>query len=96
MDKDGILYGNHTCCLDYLKYYRGKLKDKERLLHYISLFMQGEKDEIRLPELLTMLRRIMLEHLLDNGLLINSHGCFIPDSLLAEKRYTYSENELAI
>jgi len=90
---DGVLYGDHTGMLDYFKYYRGKLEGKERLLHYVSMYMQGNNDEIRLPELLTMQSRIMLEHLMDNGLLIHSHGCYIQEHHMAENRLTEEEKE---
>jgi hypothetical protein len=68
VDEDGVLYGDHTGRYDRFQYYRGKLKGTKRLLHYVSLFMQGEEDEIRLTELLTVQCRIMLERLLDHGL----------------------------
>lgn len=88
----GVLYGDHTGVYDYYRYYRGKLKGVNRLLHYVSLFMKGE-EYFRLPELLTMQGRIMLEHLIENGLLIKSHGCYVSDDLLAENRLTPEEKE---
>jgi len=88
VDDDGILYGDHTGRYDRYKYYNGKLKGKERLLHYVSLFIHGEKREILLPELLTMQCRIMLEQKLENGLDFQNHGCYIADHLLAENRPT--------
>jgi hypothetical protein len=78
---DGVLFGNHTHDLDCFEYYRGKPEGNNRLLHYVSLFL---KDKIGLPELLTMQCRIMLEHQLECNFPIQSHGCYIDDSLLAE------------
>jgi hypothetical protein len=88
VDDDGILYGDHAMSYDYFEYYRGKLEDKERILHYVSLFL---KDEIDLPALLTMQCRIIMEHHLDNGLRVDSHGCYIPENLLAENRLTQED-----
>lgn len=81
VDDTGVLYGEHTGNYDCYEYYRGKLEGKTRLLHYVNLFLN---DEIRLPELLTMQCRIMLEHQLENGLCIRDHGRYIPENLLAE------------
>jgi hypothetical protein len=86
VDDNGILYNDHTTSYDSYEYYRGKLEEKEQLLHYVSLFMQGESSGIRLPELLTMQCRLMLEHMLGKGLTIDSHGCYIPEKLKAENR----------
>ena len=64
--------GGHLCGYDSsydhdaLEYYRGKLKDINRLLRYVSLYL---KDDISLPELLALQSRIILEHQLDNYLL---------------------------
>lgn len=88
----GVLYSDHTGHYDYYRYYRGKLKGVNRLLHYVSLFMKGEED-FRLPELLTMQGRIMLEQLIENDLLIHSHGCYVPEQLLAENRITQEIKE---
>lgn len=93
VDDNGILYGDHTGTYDSYQYYRGKLKGKERLLHYVSLFIQGKKREIDLPELLTMQCRIMLEELLANRLDYQNHGCYIREYLLAENRLTEEEKE---
>lgn len=88
----GVLYGDHTGAYDCYRYYRGKLESANRLLHYVSLFIKGEYG-FRLPELLTMQGRIILEQLIENDLLIRSHGCYIPDSLLAENLLTPEEKE---
>ena len=82
----GVLHGDYTGVYDHFQYYHGKLKGKERLLHYVNLFIQWEKNEVRLPELLTMQSRIMLEILMEDGLPIQSHGCFISEEFLAENR----------
>jgi hypothetical protein len=79
----GVLYGDHTGNYDCFEYCNEVLNDKERLLHYVSLYL---KDEIKLPELLTMQCKIMLEHQLNNGLRIDTHGCYIPENLLAGNR----------
>ena len=79
VDDDGILYGDHTGYYDCIHYYRGKLEGNQRLLHYVSLY---QKNEIGLPELLTMQCRIMLEHQLANNLRVDTHGCYIPDDLI--------------
>ena len=96
VDDDGILYWDHTGNDDCYEYYRGKLEGKERLLHYVNLFIHEDKKEIGLPELLTMQCRIMLENKLNNGLRINGHGCYIPENLLAENRLTKEEKEQII
>lgn len=87
---DGVLYGDHTGAFDSFEYYRGKLSSNDRLLHYVSLYLKGE---IRMPELLVMQGRIMLEYQLNSVLGIHNHGCCIPDSLLAENRLTPEEKE---
>lgn len=66
VDDDGILSGNHEANYDCFEYYREKLEGKDRLLHYVSLYLQGEKNEINLPALLAMQCRIMVEHQLEN------------------------------
>jgi hypothetical protein len=83
VNENGILYGDHTLEHDSFEYYRGKLKGKERLLHYVNLYL---KKEISLPVLLTMQCRLMLELQLENNLHIDTHGCYIPEHLLAENR----------
>ena len=87
---NGVLYGDHTGMYDSYKYYRGKFTGNERLLHYVSLFMKGG---IFLPELLTMQCRILLERQLDDDLPMQSHGCYIPENLLAENRIVEGEKE---
>ena len=81
----GMLYGDHTSGCDCFRYFQGKLEGKDRLLHYVSLFIQ---EKIGLPELLNMQCRIVAEHLLMNNFNIDSHGCYIPENLLAENRLT--------
>ena len=51
--------------INHLEYYREKLKENHRLLHYVSLYL---KDELRLPELLAMQSRIILENQLENNI----------------------------
>ena len=89
-DTTGILYGEHAECIDEFEYYRGKLEGKQRILHYVSLYMNGE---IYLPELLTMQCRIMAEHMLENHLPTFSHGCSIPEYQRAENQLTQEEKE---
>jgi hypothetical protein len=79
VDDNGVLYGEHAYCYDCLEYYRGKLEDKERLLHYVNLYIRGE---IHLPNLMAMQCRIMLQHQLDNGLCVDTHGRYIPDEYI--------------
>jgi hypothetical protein len=86
VDDVGALYGDHACDYDSFEYYKGRMEGKDRLLHYVSLYMTGE---IRLPELLNMQCRIVAEHLLSEHFNINSHGCCIPEQLLAENRPTH-------
>ena len=90
VDDYGALYGNHIESYDGFEYYRGKLEGKERLLHYVNLFL---KDKIGLPELLAVQCRIILEHQLKNTLCIHMHGRHIPEHLLAENRLTHEEKE---
>jgi hypothetical protein len=75
----GALYGDHVFAPDSFEYYHGKLEGNARLLHYVSLYM---KDEIGLPELLTMQSRILMENLLKNELRVDMHGCCIPEEYL--------------
>ena len=88
IDDGGVLYREHTGGHDYFRYYHGKLEGKERLLHYVSLYLQGEKDEIGLSELLAVQCRLMLENQLDNKLRIDIHGRYIDELYLAENRFT--------
>ena len=81
VDDGGTLYGDHFHDHDDLEYYRGKVEGKDRLLHYVSLYL---KDEITLPALLTMQCRLMLEHQLNNELRLCWHGRHVPEHLLAE------------
>ena len=90
VDDVGALYGDHVSSYENCVYYGGKLKGKDRLLHYVSLFIQ---DEIGLPELLTMQCRVIAEHLLTNNFHIASHGCYIPEYLLAENRLSPDEKK---
>jgi hypothetical protein len=88
--ENGILYGDHTDDHDSFEYYKKELKGNQRLLYYTSLYM---KDEIRLTELLTMQCRIMLEHQLNNNLPVNTHGCYIPEHLLAREEREKIKND---
>ena len=81
VDDSGTLYGDHFHDHDDLEYYRGKIEGKDRLLHYVGLYL---KEEITLPALLTMQCRLMLEHQLDNDLRLCWHGRPIAEHLLAE------------
>ncbi|MCL2192652.1 MAG: hypothetical protein FWB78_04560 [Treponema sp.] len=81
VDDSGTLYGDHFHNHDDLEYYRGKVEGKDRLLHYVGLYL---KKEITLPVLLTMQCRLMLEHQLDKDLRLSWHGRPIPEHLLAE------------
>jgi len=63
--QDGLLTANHAMNHDRFVYFKDHLDGKNRLLHYVSLFL---KKEIGLPELLTWQCRIMMEHLLENNL----------------------------
>ena len=82
------LYGDHVGRYESCVYYRGKLEGKDRLLHYVNLFMQGQID---LPELLNMQCRIIAEHMLMKNFHIDPHGCDIPEYLLAENRLNPDE-----
>ena len=69
------------------------------MLHYASLFVSSytppqNPPEIGLPELLTMQSRIILEHSLKHDLSIESHGCYIHESHLAEHRPMYGHVEM--
>jgi hypothetical protein len=81
VDDDGVLYGDHCYCYDCFEYYHGKLEGKDTLLHYVSLYMKGK---ITLPDLLAMQCRIMLQHQLDDGLPIDTHGRYIPDEYIID------------
>lgn len=87
---DGILYSDHTHNNDCYEYYRGKLEGNQKLLHYVSLFIN---DKIGLPALLIMQCRIFLEHQLNNNLPIDVHGCCILENLLVENRLDFEESE---
>ena len=63
VDGDGTLYGDIFDYYENCEYYKGKLEEQRRLLHYVSLFI---KNEIGLPKLLNMQCRIAKEALLDN------------------------------
>jgi hypothetical protein len=81
VDDDGVLYGDHSLCHNSFEYYQGELEGKDRLLHYVNLYIN---DKIRLPELLAMQCRIMLEHKLENGLSVHNHGRYIsPEQILS-------------
>lgn len=75
VEESGLLY-DYDSEYDHeqLEYYRKKLEGNQRLLHYISLYLNGE---IRLPELLTMQCRIVAETQLENNFRIDTHGCSI-------------------
>ena len=90
VDDRGVLYGDETDSVDCFEYYRGKLEGNQRLLHYVSLYLN---DEIRLPELLTMQCRIVAENLLNKNFLINLRGCYISEHHLVENRLTSDEKE---
>ena len=90
VDDSGTLYGDHFHDHDDLEYYRGKLEGKDRLLHYVGLYL---KEEITLPALLTMQCRLMLERQLDKDFRLCWHGRPIPEHLLAENSgYTDTDN----
>lgn len=79
----GALYGDHTVDYDSFEYYRGMLENSERLLHYVSLFIQKKID---LPSLLNVQCKIVAEQHLKNDFLIDTHGAYIPEHLRAENR----------
>lgn len=83
VSENGVLYGDHVLEHDGFAYYKGKLENNERLLHYVSLFI---KDEISLPVLLAMQGRIMAEKLLHDDLRVDAHGIYLEERLLAENR----------
>jgi Fe-S-cluster formation regulator IscX/YfhJ len=94
VNENGVLYGDHTYNHDSFEYYHGELTGNQRLLHYVSLYL---KKEITLSEILTIQCRIMLEHQLNNNLPIKSHGCYIPEHLLAQEEkenYNGVKNDL--
>jgi hypothetical protein len=82
-DDKGVLYSDHLMNYDSFEYYTGELQGKERLLHYVNLFIE---EKISLSGLLAMQCRIMIEHLLNEGLRVDVHERFIPENLFAEKR----------
>jgi hypothetical protein len=90
VNDSGFIYWDHAGVCDYFEYYTDRLEGKERILHYVSLFI---KDKIGIPELLTMQSRIFMEHHLDNDLLIVSHGCYISENLRAENRLSEEDVE---
>jgi len=92
VNENGCLFGDHVNENDIYEYYKGKLTGNNRLLHYLSLYI---KDEIGIAELLNMQWRIILEYQLSSNLNIDSHGCSIPDHLLAENRLSINEEEKA-
>ena len=89
VNENGILYGDHIWYYDRFVYFNGKLEGKDALLHYVNLFFY---DKIRLPELLTMQCRILLEEQIENNLRIDTHGCYIIEELCAENRSAYEED----
>ena len=88
VDRNGVLYGDHKCNIDFWEFYKGKLENNNRLLHYVSLFLNKK---IGLPALLTMQCRIVLEHQLSHSFPINVHGCFISEEHLVDNRLTPDE-----
>ena len=88
VDENGILYGEHIMSYDRLVYFNGKLEGKDALLHYVNLFIN---DKIRLPELLTMQCRILLEEPIKNNLRIDTHGCYISEEFRVDNRPVYEE-----
>lgn len=88
VEDDGILYGDHTGPIDSFEYYMGKLEGKDRLLHYLSLFMKGE---IGIVELLTMQNRLVVETFTEESLCYMNHGCNLLKRQLAENRVTDEE-----
>ncbi len=75
VSNSGVLYHDHSWPSDSFELYRGELTGNNRLLHYVSLYL---KDELCLPELLTMQCRIMLEHQLNSNLRYDTHDVYIP------------------
>jgi len=97
-DDSGLLYLDHAISYDHFEYYRGKLFSNERILHYVSLFLQGEdknnrRRSIDLPELLTMQCRIVLENRFYSEVGFTNHGCYISENLLAENRLSREEED---
>lgn len=87
---NGLLYLSEVNGYDSFVYYQGALKENNRLLHYVHLFL---KEEIRLPELLTMQGRILMEHQLVNHFRMDTHDCYISEHQLAENRLTPEQEE---
>jgi len=89
-------YDYYTTCYDNYEYYQGKLECRERILHYVSLFL---KNEIGLPELLAAQNQITAEYQFENcgtklkygDLATSSTGYCIPENLLAENRFPTEE-----
>ena len=85
VNDNGLLYGEHIIFYDNFEYYRGELQGNQRLLKYISLFMQ-DSDELDLPALLTLQCRIMLENLLDDDLRLESLGLNLSLDIIEEEK----------
>lgn len=87
---NGLLYWSEVNGYDSFAYYQEVLEEKDRLLHYVSLFLE---EEIHLPELLTMQCRILMEHQLVNYFRMDTHDCYISEHQLAENRLTPGQEE---
>jgi hypothetical protein len=74
---------------DY-EYFRGKYKEKEHILHYISLFMQ---DKICLTELMDIRVRIEAEKQFESSRSVNDILRYKPAHLLAENRLNKEQTE---
>jgi hypothetical protein len=79
-DDDGVL-GRNEGFYDHFEYYRGKLKGKDTLLYYVSLFIKGEID---IPELLGIQSRLMQKHQYKEGMRTLLHGRYLPEYLHPE------------
>jgi hypothetical protein len=86
----GVLTHEHDGGYDAFEYFRGELKGKYRLLHYVSLYLA---DKIGLEQLLTMQCRLILEHANDHLFKFWVDGyCWFPAKLLYENRNNKESN----
>ena len=86
---ESLLTQDATMGYDRFEYYRGKLKDSERLLQYVSWYL---KDEISLSALLSMQCRIYFQDRIKNDLDVS--GWLFPENhIIAKEHVDHEQNE---
>ena len=84
VNEAAVLHEDHTADYDSFEYFKGKLEGRERLLHFVSLYLTGK---ITLSDLLRMQCRIVAEQILSNrNFRIDGSDCdcYIPEPYLHE------------